>query len=106
MSCMKVLSRIILLNILMVFLLEVVLKCLENNNGGNHSQKLKGDCFSNVEKKRAKTQIRYGSVWYSNGSGNSANENFGFGEHLLQPLHRMVLMADMIPLMMRQSVSS
>ena len=54
----------------------------ENNNGGNHSQKPK-ETASPTLKKRAKTQIGiWYSVWYSNGSGNSANENFWNSENI------------------------
>jgi hypothetical protein len=84
MSCMKVLSRIILLNILMVFLFGGCTQVPdENNNGGNHSQKPKETASPTLKKKRAKTQIGiWYSVWYSNGSGNSANENFWNSENI------------------------
>lgn len=52
MSCMKVLSRIILLNILMVFLFGGCTQVPdENNNGGNHSQKPKETAYPTLKKK-------------------------------------------------------
>lgn len=75
----------------------------ENNNGGNHSQKPKETASPTLKKRGLKRKSGYGTVY---GIPTEAEivrmRTFGIRRTFITSLcFRMVLMADMIPLMMR-----